>query len=170
MNLSFIAVCRGRLPPWGSTRGRVCLRGRRKEAAFQPRCECASTFLREARGLFCCFSEGIGHMLCVNKQPVEEKRECPHCGLWRERLTLESKAVLIWLGEGACEKEWAERGDKWRSLLSIPWISGRELVIPRFSGSVDIAKELGLQTTQGGLKHNFLKIFLTVVQSFFPCA
>lgn len=35
-----------------------------------------------------------------------------------------------------------------------------------FSGGVDMAKELRLQSTQGGLEHNFENIFLTTVQSF----
>lgn len=36
-----------------------------------------------------------------------------------------------------------------------------------FSGGVDMAKELGLQSTQGGLTHNFEKFSLLLFSPFF---
>lgn len=140
MNFSFIAICWGWLPPWGSTRGRVCLRSRRKEAAFQSGCECASTFLR-GKFVSCStiFQKGLV-MLHMNQQPVKGKRQSPCCGPWTEKLTWESKVAFIWLGRGLWEG--VSRGDgQTKKSTGTSWISGRGAVYSGLSGGIGKSKE-----------------------------
>lgn len=144
MNLCSVAICRGWLSPGGSTGGRICLCGRRKEAAFRPGCECIY-ILWEAHRLFCRFSEAVGHMLFV---PAASEREEAVPLLW----SLNGEDCLT--GRGTPEKGWAKEMDKWRSFLSILWTLGRGMILG-FSGGVDMAKELRLHSTQGGLEHNW---------------
>lgn len=139
MNLSLIAICRRWLPPWGSTRGRVCLCGRRKEAAFQPRCECAST-LHEG-SLWTVLSFFWRDWLHIVHEPGH--RHSALAVVHEQRGLLENQRQLSWvLGERAGENRWGKGMGKWRSFLSSPWISGRGTVYLGFSSDVSIAEEL----------------------------
>lgn len=113
MNLFFIAICRRGLPPWSSTRGRVCLCGRRKEAAFRPGCECA--FLRDACELFIVpISKGTGYMC----ELAASKRKAG-CGLNRD--LHKNETVFTWWTEGQ-GKSWGRRWTQ-EGFLSVFWIA-----------------------------------------------
>lgn len=89
------------------------------------------------------FQKGLVALI-VNRQPLKGKRQDSCFGL---RLTWKSKAALICLGIEACEKEWAEGLDKWRSFLCIHG-SGRRTVYLGFSGHMAQQKNLVFRPSQ----------------------